>query len=65
MAKLNDPTWCNAHPHRCAALRARAGGQPDQGYNGPPPGAGGPPPGYNGSDANGPPQNMQPPPQQH
>jgi hypothetical protein len=55
IAKMNDPTWCNAHPNRCAALRARAGGQPDQGYNGPPPGANGAAPGQPRQLQNAPP----------
>ncbi|HEY1836741.1 MAG TPA: hypothetical protein VGG36_03735 [Rhizomicrobium sp.] len=66
-AKLNSPAWCNSHPQHCAELRARAGGQPPAGYDGPPPSGNGPPPNYSGPQdgpANGPPQQMQPPPQQ-
>jgi hypothetical protein len=54
IAKINDPTWCSAHPHRCQMLRnqyaAEQGGQsgpPPQGAYGPPQGGQyqGPPPG--------------------
>jgi len=51
MAKMNDPTWCNQHPKKCAKLQNRYG-QPQQG-----PGDQGPP--QQGPDDQGP-----PPPQQ-
>jgi hypothetical protein len=54
IAKINDPTWCNAHPRRCEKLRGQyaaeqggQGGPPPQGAYGPPQGGQyqGPPPG--------------------
>jgi len=64
IAKINDPTWCNAHPRHCQKLRSQYAAE-HGGQGGPPPqGAYGPPQGgqYQGAPQGG--QYQGPPPAQ-